>query len=325
MAVNWRKILVAIFTLAGAVMLVLTLRHIGLESVVEALRMIRSWQIAVILVLPCLTFAIAAWRLKILLAGFGQEANFFYLWRLIFTGFVVSYIAPSFDLAGQTVKALILSSQGISRPAAMAALAIDAMARFLVNSVGALVVAVGVVGYLGIYSSLRTATFSTLVIVAVAAIILWRFLRGGGSMTKFLHRYLPTHHRQDFEDFDQMLVKFVRGSRRPILAAILISALGYALEIVEVGIVLWFLGRKPELLTVLVIYLAIYVPKTLPVPGGLGFAEAGGAFAPALIGSSGALGLSVALLLRARDLTGLAVGIWTLFREHYAKFLGPRQ
>jgi len=318
-----RKILVAIFTLVGAAMLVWSLRHIGINRVIAALAMIRPWQIAVILVLPFIAFAIAALRLKILLKGFGQEAQFFRLWRLIFTGFVVSYIAPSFDLSGQTVKALILSSQGLPRPAAMAALAVDSASRFLVNTVGGLLVAAGVVRYLGIYRSAISAATLTLIGVALAAIILWNFLRGGGSMTHFLHRYLPTRHRQDFEDFDRLLIDFSRSGRRSILSAILISAGGYIFEILGVAMALWFLGRKPDILSVAVIYLAIYVPKALPVPGGLGFAEAGGALAPALIGSSGALGLTVALLLRARDLTGLTVGIWSLVRENYVKFLGP--
>lgn len=319
MVVRMQKIFIGLLTLIGILLLVLVLRRIGVSEILGAVQILKPWKIAVILSFPFLTFAIAAGRWKIILEAFGEHVGFGRLWRLVFAGAAISFVAPSFDLSGQASRALFITRGGIHGPIAFAAAAFDSLARALVNIATPLFLIGVAVVFLGFRGAPIVAIFLILSAILVLGIFLWLFVKQGGQVTRFLYRFVPTASRQELQEFDKFLVQFVREKRQAMWLAIFISFIGYLWEVMQVGIVLYFLGLPITILHMIAMHIAISLPKTLPTPGGLGFAETGGAFGSVVIGSSPILGLTVAVILRARDLSGLLIGLLAFLKERYNK------
>jgi uncharacterized membrane protein YbhN (UPF0104 family) len=100
--------------------------------------------------------------------------------------------------------------------------------------------------------------------------------------------------------------------KRPslILLALLISSLVWILMVIEYGLMAYFLGGQLEPLQAVAGYTATRVAFLTPLPGGVGVLEAGQVLAMQAFGYTAALGISMSLLMRARDLLVGLFGLW---------------
>jgi uncharacterized membrane protein YbhN (UPF0104 family) len=94
-----------------------------------------------------------------------------------------------------------------------------------------------------------------------------------------------------------------------LVVALFVSTLTWVALVGEYWLMLRFLGIELDALqTIVVISIARFAFLT-PLPGGLGALEAGQILALTSMGFSGAEGLSMALLIRARDLLFGGLGL----------------
>jgi uncharacterized membrane protein YbhN (UPF0104 family) len=100
--------------------------------------------------------------------------------------------------------------------------------------------------------------------------------------------------------------------RKPgyLLAGLLFSLLIWAGIILEYRLTLLFLGQPVSWPAIIFLLTAARIAFLLPSPGGLGTLEASQVLAMTSLGLSPALGLSVSLLIRARDLFLSSLGLW---------------
>ncbi len=108
--------------------------------------------------------------------------------------------------------------------------------------------------------------------------------------------------------FDYGVSFFLKESRRFFVFSALLSALGFVWELTQVFLLLNFLGVQASGLIVALFYLSIYFFNGVPVFGGFGFGEVGAFVSGSFLGASPELSLSLALLLRSRQLVALFVG-----------------
>jgi uncharacterized membrane protein YbhN (UPF0104 family) len=80
--------------------------------------------------------------------------------------------------------------------------------------------------------------------------------------------------------------------------------------IFEFGLMMQYLGIQFNLVQILIALTAARIAFLLPVPAGLGTLEAGQVMAMGLIGVSPAIGISLSLLIRARDILFGVAGLW---------------
>ncbi|MBI1974732.1 MAG: flippase-like domain-containing protein [Parcubacteria group bacterium] len=290
----------------GVALAVWILRRVGVQEIVGALRGLAAWEIAAIFLFPFLAFLLAAARLKLILGSFSVYQSLWRLWRLVFAGAAMSLLIPSYDVVGQTTRALILKRKGIEGPVVFSVLALDFVARAVTNVVFSLLLLSLVI---------RVGYLFMVPLLCVAVFLLWKAMSRGGTFTKFLRRFVPAHSHHDLVEFDTLLAVFAREKHAIMLRVVLITALGYLWEIAQVGIALYFLGGSLNIFQTVTMYLAVSLPRVVPVPGGFGFVEIGGVVSSGLLGISGSLGLTMVLVLRVRDITTLVVGLAMLWKE----------
>jgi uncharacterized membrane protein YbhN (UPF0104 family) len=113
-------------------------------------------------------------------------------------------------------------------------------------------------------------------------------------------------------DTESMVSGFCRQNLGTLILGAVLSAVIWAFMIFEFGLMLQFFGIQFDLVKILIALTAARIAFLLPFPAGLGTLETGQVMAMGLIGVNPALGISVSLLIRARDVlfggAGLLLG-----------------
>jgi uncharacterized membrane protein YbhN (UPF0104 family) len=89
-----------------------------------------------------------------------------------------------------------------------------------------------------------------------------------------------------------------------------ISVLSWIAIIGEYGLALRFLGQNVTLAQTISALVAARFAILLPMPGGLGTLEASQVLALGALGLNPAVGISLSLLIRIRDVTLGGLGLW---------------
>jgi uncharacterized membrane protein YbhN (UPF0104 family) len=145
--------------------------------------------------------------------------------------------------------------------------------------------------------------------------LLWR----GWFPLAYLSRRLPAFilRRRPFHTLPALLASterqissIFRHSPGAIWASSLLSGLIWTLLIAEFWLMIHFLGVNLNLMQLITAFMAARLAFLTPLPGGAGALEAGQVFAMQALGFSPALGLSISVLIRARDIFLGLLGLW---------------
>jgi uncharacterized membrane protein YbhN (UPF0104 family) len=178
----------------------------------------------------------------------------------------------------------------------------------------------------GIFAALGSGLLADLAPVQVVAWMAGPFIlllaytlavwRGKTPLASLLGRLSPGWGRlmrlaQAIAAAEEQIGFFCQQKPRVVLAASLISALTWAMMALEYWLALSFLGIQVSLPQAVAVLTAASVAFLFPLPGGLGALEASQVLAMQALGFTPALGLSISLLIRGRDilLGGLGV-VW---------------
>jgi uncharacterized membrane protein YbhN (UPF0104 family) len=104
--------------------------------------------------------------------------------------------------------------------------------------------------------------------------------------------------------------RLLHESPGAILKAILVSIIIWIAILFEFNLALTYLGIQMSLLQVTTALIATRLAFLLPVPAGLGTLEAGLILAMQALGFNPAFGISLSLLIRARDVVLGGFGLW---------------
>jgi uncharacterized protein (TIRG00374 family) len=219
---------------------------------------------------------------------------------------------PSLTLSGETAKALFLKSRGLSGSRAFAAVFWDAFSRFIANT-GMTFILLSLIFVSGILPfgkvSRNLMLLWSLGGILIAAVILRRRLSQGRFFTiaaeGMFRGNLP---KEEVASFDSYVSSFAL-KKSSILIPLVISVSGYLWEIVQSWLMLRAVGIYTSLPIAALWHVLVNFGRVLPVPGGIGFVEAGGVFLAELFSISPASGLAFVALGRIRDLTIILVGL----------------
>jgi uncharacterized membrane protein YbhN (UPF0104 family) len=103
---------------------------------------------------------------------------------------------------------------------------------------------------------------------------------------------------------------FCRRHLSSLISAILVSVLAAAGMVTEFFCITYFLGMRLSFWQTIAAWTAGWLAFLVPLPGGLGALEASQVFALGIFGIPAASAVSVALLIRARDLTIGGLGLF---------------
>ena len=318
---NWTRLVFKILIWLLAPLVVWwSIKDISLSAISENFRQIGLQAIILMIGINVLIFILTSFRWWMILRAQGTRVSLISVTGYRLAGFGVTYFTPGPQFGGEPLQVYLLKErEGIPISPAATSVTIDKLLELLANF-SFLLVGVSVLVFSGI---LNTGNRSELILVPVlllaVPIIYLLALRFGhlpvssliGKFGKFFSR--STRYQGGIETIrhtESMVSEFCRHNVKALLGGAVLSVGIWALMVFEFGLMLSFLGVQFNLVQILIALTAARIAFLLPIPAGLGTLEAGQVMAMGLIGVNPAIGISLSLLIRARDVLFGGAGLW---------------
>lgn len=264
------------------------------------------------------------WLLRV--AGYPIRWGRLTAYRL--AAFSVSYFTPGSQFGGEPLQVWALWKQeGVPTADAIASVGLDKLLE-LVGNFAFLLLGAAAFARLGLFSiSLRRGLPLGAGALALGAAVYLALVCRGASPLSRLRRFplLSTvaRHSGDAESAATALCR-----RRSAVAwwGLGLSLPTWAALIAEYALMTHGLGMRLTLAQILVMMTAARLAFLLPLlPGGLGALEGGLALAAGALGYAPATGLALALIIRLRDLTIGAIGLFLAHRLGAQALAAPKK
>ncbi len=313
-----------VFLISGLVLLVVLLRELGLRAVLENLQMV-GWGVVVIVLQEILAYVantLGWW------AAFPRprpRISFAQLLTARIAGDAVNYLTPTATLGGEFVRTRFLRGQADST-ALMASVAIAKLSQTL-GQIGFVIVGLAIVlDDTPLPAAVRHGLVAGLLLFSALTLLLILAQRRGmfAPLLRAAQRLGLQHRAPDFtrrlQHLDEEIARFHGDSHGAFLLSSLSFGAGWALGILEMYLILWFLGVPVTVhraLTIEVLSVAID-GMLFFVPAKVGTQEGGKVLIFTVLGLDPGKGLALGILRRIRELSWAAVGMLILSRQQLA-------
>jgi hypothetical protein len=297
-----------------------SIKDISLSAIGENLRQIGLQAILMLVVINMFIFVLFSFRWWMILRAQDLRVSLISVIGYRLAGFGVTYFTPGPQFGGEPLQVYLLKEkEGVATSPAATSVSIDKLLELLANF-SFLLVGVTVLVFSGILNtgSRYVLILAPALLFAVPVIYLLA-LRSGRLPITFIFEKLGKilmHSKRyqglliTLKETESLVSVFCRQNVKALLVGALLSLAIWALMVFEFGLMLEFLGVQFNLVQTLVALTAARIAFLLPFPAGLGTLEAGQVMAMGLIGVSPAIGISLALLIRARDVLFGGAGLW---------------
>jgi hypothetical protein len=298
-------------------LLYFAVRNAPLAEIWNSLRQLRLWQIGIIFVLNAVVVAAIALRWWAIVRADNPGVPVLPLIGYRLSVFGLSYFTPGPQVGGEPLQVYYLHrNHGVTSVRATAAVIMDKLLELLGNFV---LVCVGLVAIVRLGLLDRFGPQAVAALVPLVALLLWPavhivmlhqrrhpvswFLRLGARL------FGQPHWARLMMISERMAASFVR--RRPawLLASLAFSLLANAAMAVEYFLFASFLAVPLSAAQTLAGLTAAMLSFLLPLPGGLGALEASQVVALGWFGQPASVAISIALLMRGRDMVNGGVGL----------------
>ncbi len=234
--------------------------------------------------------------------------------------FSVAYFTPGPHVGGEPWQVFLPQQRhGVPGTVALASLGLDKLLDLLANFtflvLGVVIVLNG--GLIEGRTGIAVVILSLALLSAPLGYLIWLW-RGGVPLTGWVTRlaarrpdlgWLTTTARVVQEAEGQVAV-FGKRYPRAFFLAIIFSGLVWVGLVSEFWLALQFLGVSLTLPQVISVITAARLASLFPTPGALGTLEAGQVLVMEALGVNPAVGVSLSLIIRARDLAFGGLGLW---------------
>jgi uncharacterized protein (TIRG00374 family) len=313
-----------IIAAAGLALFAWFVHRIGADTISHAFATL-GWSAPVILLPYALVYLLdtIGWRLS-----FGcplpKAISFGTLFRIRWAGESLNNIVPSAYLGGEAVKVYLLHKRGLPVADGTASVVIGKTAQVLAEVIfigfgavaGSLILPADSPARAGMFAIAGAAT-------ALVAMLFWlqhrgifsTFLALAGRLRLRIHAL--TSRAESLRQLDRRIFNFYRHDRRRFLSGVTLYLAGWIADSTEILLVSHLLGMPLGWNQALAFEAFISVAKALGVfaPAALGVQESGVIFLFYLFGFPPALGVSYAIIRRARELTFVLIGGVLLYAE----------
>jgi uncharacterized protein (TIRG00374 family) len=310
----WAKRLLWLALLA--LLLWWALQNAPLGEIWESLQLLEAWQLLALLALNAAIFALISARWWIIVRAEARRVPFLPLVAYRLAAFGMSYFTPGPQVGGEPLQILYLQkSYGLTAVRATAAVIMDKLLEFLANF---LFLALGLffVAQSGMLGGFAPPAW---VAAPVGLLLLWPLLHIGllyqrrhplSALARPLRHALAGRPKwAAVETFLRLVIAsehlaalFCRRHLSALLAALGVSLLSWAGMTLEYLWMLDFLAAPLTFPQALAALTVVRLSFLAPLPAGLGALEASQVFAVTAFGLPAALGISLALLMRGRDI-----------------------
>jgi glycosyltransferase 2 family protein len=271
--------------------------------------------LALVNVLILLLFAGRWW---IVMRALGYRLPFLFLTFYRLAGFGISYFTPGPQVGGEPLQVHLLHRRHrVSGTSAVAGVSLDKLIELLAN-LSFLVFGLILVFRGQLFSGTRLLLLLSvgLLTLPIIYLSLLRLSRRPAAwflmQLNFLVQGLPAFERARHQviSVEEQVSALVRHKPKALLSALLLSFATWIMMVFEYWLTIRILGVYMQPAQVIAALTAARLAFLLPVPAGLGVLEAGQVAAMHLLGFDPVVGISASLLIRTRDITLGAFGLW---------------
>ncbi len=304
--------------------------NFGADSVFLIQENFNMKYMAIFIGLTLLGFAPLVWRWQVILKTYNIKAGFWNLFRNTVAGAAVSYTTPASRMGGEPVRIYMLKKElDVDYKTGSATVLIDRYMELL-GTAGFGAVALIVLLLSPNMPALFKIGFGLVMLISTPIILflLYRLVNNRGVFVTaydFLRLYKIKRwsgFRENLKNVDELMSNFFANHKKEFYLSLLFYAMSGTLWLIEFKYLLLSFGIESTLTEIILVSTVIGLVNFIPVPGQLGFLEAGqtGLF-QAMKGDSN-IGFALALLLRARHLVMVSLGylfISTFSMKEYLK------
>jgi uncharacterized protein (TIRG00374 family) len=293
------------------------LRNAPLAEIWLLLVQLKPWQLGVLVVLNIAFFVLFTMRWWIIVRAQNAKVPLHPLVGFRLAAYGLSYFTVGPQVGGEPLQIIYLQKHyGLTYARATSAVIMDKLLELLTNF---LLIAAGV------YAIFRVGIFSgsnlqaTLGLIPLALLLFWPLvhillLYHGKYPLSALLRAAPAHVAnlkliRLIIVSEHLAGSFTRRHPKALLASFAISLLSCFVMLAEYGLTILFLNVHLDFWQTLAALTALLVSFLMPLPGGLGALEASQVLVMNALGYPAAVGISLSLLLRARDLVLSGLGL----------------
>jgi uncharacterized protein (TIRG00374 family) len=318
---RWRRIGLRVLPWVFALLLLaIALRAVPINELLATLSQLTWQQLLILTLVNSLIILMFSGRWWIILRALKWAVPYLSLSAYRLSAFWVSYFTPGTQFGGEPLQVMLLRNRDNvpgSVGAASVALdkAIELLGNFTFLAFGAVVIA-----RFGLFSD-RSGVLLQLLAVGLLLLPLlflaaaWRGVRPLTWLLSRLPAGFTTRIRllQKFTELtagiEDQVVAFCQDHILALAAAMLVSLVTWLVLLTEYWLMLQFLGIDLDLLQTVAVLTIARFAFLIPLPGALGALEVSQVFALTALGYSSAQGLSLALLIRVRDLLFGVLGL----------------
>lgn len=304
--------LTGLIWVAGLLFLIWALRRMSIDNIWLILSDLQVWQIGILILVNASILIIFGLRWRLFIESSDKRVSVLSVVSYRIAAFGVNYFTPGPQFGGEPLQvALLTKRHNISGVSATTSVALDKLLEISAN-LGFLVWGLVLIFSQRMIDELaKPGATSILALLLILPLIylglIWRGIYPLSTISKHISSKMRSNK------YINVLVDFVTASEHQassfcqknpklFLEAVLLSLLGWILTIFEFWISLHFLGMPTNLLQTIAILTAARLAFLAPTPGGLGALEAALLLATSALGYGAATGISLAFLIRARDL-----------------------
>jgi uncharacterized protein (TIRG00374 family) len=311
----------AFIALAFIPLLAWAVRDLPFQEIEATLQGLTALQLLALFTLNGFILLLFSSRWWLILRSQGYRLPYLALSGYRLSAFAVSYFTPGTQFGGEPMQVYWLRKRhAVPGPQALAAVALDKLFEMMANFT---FLALGLL--LAFKDSRFASNFGpaalslTAVLIALPLTYLLALRRGRFPLTALAGR-LPRRLVERpslqkavpwFMEGEREIQVLIRQKPLIILGVMALSGLVWALLLAEYWLALAYLGVQTALIQAIAALTAARVAFLTPLPGGLGALEASQVLAMQALGVHPAVGISLSLLIRARDISfGLLGLLW---------------
>lgn len=315
-----RKIWIYLGWLIVVCLLWWSLRGIPLEGILQTLRLLRAWQIGVLLGLNILIILLITSRWWLILRSAGHSVPYLNLAAYRLASFAVSYFTPGPQIGGEAFQVLCVHRRHqVPTITAISSVFLDKLLEIL-STFTFLVFGMAFIAL----SDLRGIAVKPWMWVMAPAILLLPAahlfaLRQGKTPATWLFSHLFQRWKKFpiiqkilsvIQQTEEQIERLWTRHPRTILHTISVSIVVWLGLVFEYALMLQFLGIDLSLAQTILALTLARLAFMIPLPGGLGALESSQVLAMQLLGFSPVLGITISLVIRARDIILGVAGLW---------------
>ncbi len=312
-----RNSIIALFILLGITLLVWTFKQISFDEIKKVFFYSDPKYVLLFILSSFLIITLHTWRWKIIIKTVGHNISIFKLLSYKIAGMSVSFITPGAKVGGEPVRALLLQKHGVEFHKGLSTVITDKIIDL--SSQGVLFIVAAIVAITTVTMPRDMLILLIITTLFFSGVIIYVYYQIFNDRNLFLRLFkkLRLNKLKMFRntenkiiEFERVIVKFHREDSKEFYFSIILTMLAWFIMFSEYYFALMILNQLGvSIMQIFMIITMMGAAYLLPIPMALGVFEAGQVMIFKVFGLSAAMGIGLAMVIRARDTLNCLIGL----------------